>query len=175
MDPIDKSNSPPIINIAAAIAMIPRLAETSKKFSIPYALNIPVSPATIPKKINTKIKTVHYVAPQVWVWREGRVKKIKNFIDHILLLFNFEKNYFDNENMSNEFVGHPLLEQKTESAIDINQILGKNKALISIFSGSRRSEITVLTPIIIDFIITGSKRDQTVKKTKAGIEHHNTK
>ena len=44
------------------------------------------------KKINNNIKTVHYVAPQVWVWREGRVKKIKKFIDHILLLFNFEKN-----------------------------------------------------------------------------------
>ena len=43
------------------------------------------------KKINLKIKTIHYVAPQVWVWREGRIKKIKNFIDHILLLFNFEK------------------------------------------------------------------------------------
>ena len=43
------------------------------------------------KKKNPKIKTVHYVAPQVWVWREGRVKKIKRFIDHILLLFNFEK------------------------------------------------------------------------------------
>ena len=47
------------------------------------------------KKINNNIKTVHYVAPQVWVWREGRVKKIKKFIDHILLLFNFEKKYFD--------------------------------------------------------------------------------
>ena len=47
------------------------------------------------KKINSKIKTIHYVAPQVWVWREGRVKKIKNFIDHILLLFNFEKKYFE--------------------------------------------------------------------------------
>ena len=35
-----------------------------------------------------------YVAPQVWVWREGRVKKIKQFIDHILLLFSFEKKYF---------------------------------------------------------------------------------
>ena len=45
------------------------------------------------KKINNNIKTVHYVAPQVWVWREGRVKKIKKFIDHILLLFNFEKKY----------------------------------------------------------------------------------
>ena len=41
------------------------------------------------KKLNNRIKTVHYVAPQVWVWREGRVKKFKKFLDHILLLFNF--------------------------------------------------------------------------------------
>jgi len=101
---------------------------------------------------NPEIKTIHYVAPQVWVWREGRVKKIKKFIDHILLLFNFEKSYFEKENMSHEFVGHPLLDSTTESAIDINQILGKNKALISIFAGSRKSEIDVLTPILLNFI-----------------------
>ena len=101
---------------------------------------------------NPKIKTIHYVAPQVWVWREGRVKKIKTFIDHILLLFNFEKSYFEKENMSHEFVGHPLLDSTIESAIDINQILGKNKALISIFAGSRKSEIDVLTPILLNFI-----------------------
>ena len=101
---------------------------------------------------NPEIKTIHYVAPQVWVWREGRVKKIKKFIDHILLLFNFEKNYFEKENMSHEFVGHPLLDSTTESAIDINQILGKDKALISIFAGSRKSEIDVLTPILLNFI-----------------------
>ena len=41
------------------------------------------------KRNNPKIKTIHYVAPQVWVWREERVKKIKKFIDHIFLLFNF--------------------------------------------------------------------------------------
>ncbi len=104
------------------------------------------------KKQDPKIKTVHYVAPQVWVWREGRVKKIKNFIDHILLLFNFEKPYFDKENMSNEFVGHPLLDVSSESKIDINQIFEKNKALISIFPGSRESEIQILMPIILDFI-----------------------
>ena len=62
---------------------------------------------------NPEIKTIHYVAPQVWVWREGRVKKIKKFIDHILLLFNFEKSYFEKENMSHEFVGHPLLDSTT--------------------------------------------------------------
>ena len=64
------------------------------------------------KKINPKIKTIHYVAPQVWVWRRGRVKKFKKFLDHILLLFNFEKKYFDKENIKNTFVGHPLLENK---------------------------------------------------------------
>ena len=51
------------------------------------------------KKINNKIKTIHYVAPQVWIWRKNRVKKIKKFIDHILLLFNFEKKYFDEESI----------------------------------------------------------------------------
>ena len=104
------------------------------------------------KKINAKIKTVHYVAPQVWVWREGRVKKIKSFIDHILLLFNFEKKYFEKENVSCEFVGHPLLQNKERSKIDINQIIGKNKALISVFAGSRKSEILVLMPILLEFI-----------------------
>ena len=104
------------------------------------------------KKNNPNIKTIHYVAPQVWVWREGRVKKIKKFIDHILLLFNFEKPYFDKENMSNQFVGHPLLEKKIENAIDINQTLEKNKSIISIFAGSRKSEITVLAPILVNFI-----------------------
>mgnify|MGYP001362831498 CR=1 FL=1 len=104
------------------------------------------------KKNNPYIKTIHYVAPQVWVWRMGRVKKIKKFIDHILLLFNFEKPYFDKENMSNQFVGHPLLEKKIKNTTDINQILEKNKSIISIFAGSRKSEITVLAPILVDFI-----------------------
>ena len=110
------------------------------------------------KKINPKIKTIHYVAPQVWVWRENRVKKIKKFIDHILLLFDFEKSYFDKEKISNEFVGHPLLEDKTLDKIDINQIIKKNKAIISVYPGSRKSEIEVLTPILLEFIKLMNKK-----------------
>jgi len=45
------------------------------------------------KKINSNIKIIHYVAPQVWIWRESRVKNYKKFVDHILLLFDFEKKY----------------------------------------------------------------------------------
>ena len=104
------------------------------------------------KKINPNIKTIHYVAPQVWVWREGRVKKIKKFIDHVLLLFNFEKKYFEKEQVSCEFVGHPLLDKKEHGKIDISEFIGKNKAIISIFAGSRESEINVLMPILLDFI-----------------------
>ena len=104
------------------------------------------------KNRNPNIKTIHYVAPQVWVWREGRVKKIKKFIDHILLLFNFEKKYFEKENISCDFVGHPLLEDKRNDKIDINQVVGKNKAIISLFAGSRISEINILMPVLINFI-----------------------
>ena len=49
-------------------------------------------------------------------------------------------------------MGHPLLEEKKDDKIDINQIVGKNKALISIFAGSRISEITILAPILLNFI-----------------------
>jgi len=104
------------------------------------------------KKINPNIKTVHYVAPQVWVWREGRVKKFKKFLDHILLLFNFEKKYFDKENINNTFVGHPLLEKNNNSKIDFSNLIKKDKKIISLFAGSRSSEINVLLPILIDFI-----------------------
>ena len=72
------------------------------------------------KSINPNIKTIHYVAPQIWVWREGRIKNFKKFLDHILLLFNFEKKYFDKENIPNTFVGHPLLEQESKNKIDLS-------------------------------------------------------
>ena len=104
------------------------------------------------KKINPNIKTIHYVAPQVWVWREGRVKKFKKFLDHVLLLFNFEKKYFDKENINNTFVGHPLLENKENVKTDLSNLINTDKKLISLFAGSRSSEITILLPILLDFI-----------------------
>ena len=104
------------------------------------------------KKINNNIKTVHYVAPQVWIWREGRIKKFKKFLDHILLLFNFEKKYFDKENINNTFVGHPLLEKDNKNKTDLSNIIAKDKKIISLFAGSRSSETNLLLPILINFI-----------------------
>ena len=110
------------------------------------------------KTLNKNIKTIHYVAPQVWIWRKNRVKKIKKFIDHILLLFNFEKKYFDIENIKNTFVGHPLIENNKKVKITLDNIIPKDKKIISIFPGSRKSEINVLLPIQLKFIELMNKK-----------------
>ncbi len=104
------------------------------------------------KKRDPSIKTIHFVAPQVWVWREYRVKQLKSFLDHVLLLFPFEKQYFDKEEIPSTVTGHPLLERGEKNKIDISQIIKENKKIFSIFPGSRLSEINVLMPILIDFV-----------------------
>ena len=103
------------------------------------------------KKINNNIKTIHYVAPQVWVWRKNRVKKIKKFIDHMLLLFNFEKKYFDDENIKNTFVGHPLIEKEEKVKTVLNDLITKDKKIISIFPGSRKSETSCVITNFTEF------------------------
>ena len=104
------------------------------------------------KKKDPNIKTIHFVAPQVWVWREHRIKQLKPFLDHVLLLFPFEKKYFDKENIQSTFTGHPLLEDQDKSKVDISQIIKDNKKIFSIYPGSRLSEINILIPILFEFI-----------------------
>ena len=111
------------------------------------------------KKKKKNIQTIHFVAPQVWIWRYGRIKKIKKFINHLLLLFNFEKNIFDKENIKSTFVGHPLLDPEKNSSHDLANSDYNDKKIISLFPGSRTSEIKVLMPILIDFITLAQRND----------------
>tara|TARA_B100000989_G_scaffold119695_1_gene88248 strand:- start:766 stop:1893 length:1128 start_codon:yes stop_codon:yes gene_type:complete len=99
---------------------------------------------------NPNIKTIHFIAPKVWAWRGGRVKKMKSYLDHILLLFNFEKKYFDKEKLKNTFVGHPILDYTNQEKIEINEVL--KEKIISIFPGSRSSELKSHLPILVNFI-----------------------
>ncbi len=104
------------------------------------------------KRINPKIKTIHFIAPKVWAWREGRVKKMKKYLNHILLLFKFEKKYFDKENLLNTFVGHPLLDDEIKYNIKLDNLIDEKKKYISLFAGSRESEIKIHAPILFKFI-----------------------
>jgi len=115
------------------------------------------------KKINPNIKTIHFIAPKVWAWREGRVKKMKKYLDHILLLFNFEKKYFDKENLLNTFVGHPLLDEEIKTNIKIDNLINNNKKNISLFAGSRESEIKIHAPILFKFIKKMNEKEKNYK------------
>ena len=152
-----------LLNIFRIKSKINKTVEEIVKFNPDLLLSVDSPDFTLRvaekvKKINNNIKTIHYVAPQVWVWRKNRVKKIKKFIDHILLLFEFEKKYFDEENINNTFVGHPLIEINQNNRTIIDNILPKNKKIISIFPGSRNSETNVLLPILLDFIKLMNKK-----------------
>ena len=67
-------------------------------------------------------------------------------------MYPFEKKYFDKENIQSTFTGHPLLEDNDKDNIDLSQIIKNHKKIITIFPGSRQSEINILLPILIDFV-----------------------
>ena len=100
------------------------------------------------KKINNKIKTIHLVAPQVWAWRESRKKILYKFIDHLLLLFPFEKKYFEGF-IRNSFVGHPFFDF---SVFKISKVEDKDKKYFTLCPGSRNSELKTFMPIFIEVI-----------------------
>jgi lipid-A-disaccharide synthase len=100
------------------------------------------------KNINRKIKIIHLVAPQVWAWRENRKKLLYKFIDHLLLLFPFEKKYFEGF-IRNSFVGHPFFDF---SVFKINKLENKNKKYFTLCPGSRNAEIKIFMPIFIEVI-----------------------
>ena len=135
-----------------------KINETVKKIldynpDILFSVDSPDFTLRVSKIIKLKkpnVKTIHFIAPKVWAWREGRVKKMKRYLDHILLLFDFEKKYFDKEKLKNTFVGHPILDNTNHEKIEINELL-KDK-IISIFPGSRLSELKSHVPILIEFI-----------------------
>ncbi len=135
-----------------------KINETVKKIldfnpDILFSVDSPDFTLRVSKIIKLKkpnIKTIHFIAPKVWAWREGRVKKMKSYLDHILLLFYFEKKYFDKEKLKNTFVGHPIFDNRDNKKIEINELL-KGK-IISIFPGSRLSELKSHVPILIEFI-----------------------
>lgn len=106
------------------------------------------------KQKQLAIKTVQYVSPSVWAWRQGRVHGIKATIDLVLCLFPFEKSFYKKWDVPAAFVGHPLASQlPLVNPIDEAKAeLGLNVAQkhIALLPGSRRGEIERLGPLVLD-------------------------
>jgi lipid-A-disaccharide synthase len=94
-------------------------------------------------------KVVYYIAPQVWAWKENRVKKMKVCIDKMFCILPFEKDYFKNKwNWDVTYVGHPLL-PVIASFKSINPLVTENKKVIALLPGSRKQEIIKMLPVML--------------------------
>ena len=94
-------------------------------------------------KKNYNKKIIQIVAPTVWAWRKNRAKKFAKVYNEIFTLFNFEKKYFEKENLKSIFIGHPI---SLINECDYNN--KKNKDLIAFLPGSRENEIKKLFPYL---------------------------
>ncbi len=109
------------------------------------------------KKLKRKgIKTVHYVSPSIWAWRESRAKKIAASADRVLCLFPLEPPIYARYNVTADFVGHPIADRfeihpdKNAARQSLN--LPPDKKIIAVLPGSRMSEIQRLLPVFLDAI-----------------------
>ncbi len=96
------------------------------------------------------IKIVYYVSPQVWAWHRSRVKRMRDLVDMMLVLFPFEVDLYKAEGIDVEFVGHPLLEsavsQMDEKAFRKRFELDPERPILALLPGSRRQEIDHIFP-----------------------------
>lgn len=99
------------------------------------------------------VKVLFYISPQIWAWRQYRVKKIKHLVDMMAVVFPFEEAFYLKHQVPVEFVGHPLVAEVKPSAskIELKHAfqLDEDKTIIGLFPGSRKSEIKRLLSIIL--------------------------
>lgn len=93
------------------------------------------------------IKTHYYISPQIWAWKESRIKAIKRDVDHMYIILPFEKDFYEKKhNFAVEFVGHPLIDAihnrpHTDEAAFRKEFGLDNRPVIALLPGSRKQEI----------------------------------
>ncbi len=115
------------------------------------------------------IKTVYFIAPQVWAWGRGRVRKIVEYTDILIAIWPFELDIYkpyESKSFKIEYVGHPILDIiKTEESRDsFREKLGihKSKKIFGLFPGSRENEIKHLLPVMLEASELISRVDKSV-------------
>ena len=113
---------------------------------------------TIKKTID--IPVFFYISPQVWAWKETRVKQIKKNIDKLIVIFPFEKEWYKKRGVEVEFFGHPLVDlikkQKTTQVKNQTKVVG-------LFPGSRKQEILKHLPILQQTMVILRKKKPEIK------------
>jgi len=99
------------------------------------------------------IKTAYYISPQLWAWKEGRVKLIRQYIDLMICILPFETNWYAQHGIKAYYVGHPLLDALAEHPFDshfraTHQL--DERPILALLPGSRKQEIRLKLPIMLE-------------------------
>lgn len=107
--------------------------------------------AKVAKKCGVKV--LYYISPQIWAWRQGRLRKIARLVDHMAVILPFEAPFYEQAGVPVTFVGHPMLDlvnvAQDRSAAAASFDLDPSRKIVGLFPGSRRNEIERLLPVII--------------------------
>jgi lipid-A-disaccharide synthase len=127
-----------------------------EKINCVVLIDYPGFNLSIAKKLKPLgVKVIYYVSPQLWAWAKGRVKKVRRLVDKMLVVFPFEVEFYQKENVKVEYVGHPLVERinqykflsRDEFYSKFN--LDNQKEILLVMPGSRKQEVKAIFPEII--------------------------
>jgi lipid-A-disaccharide synthase len=99
------------------------------------------------------LKVIYYISPQVWAWKEKRVNIIKKYVDKMLVILPFEKDFYEKWNYNADYVGHPLVEVVKTFLAEKEQkgnVFSTDKKIIALLPGSRKQEILKKLPIMLE-------------------------
>ncbi len=104
-----------------------------------------------------KLNVIYYISPQVWAWKQSRVEKIKKFVDRMLVILPFEKEFYKKFNYEVDYVGHPLLDEidatRSFSSTEWKKQNGfEGKPVIALLPGSRMQEINKMLPTMLSAV-----------------------
>ncbi|MCC4240856.1 lipid-A-disaccharide synthase [Thalassospira povalilytica] len=146
---------PHIPHLLKRISQTAEFAKTQRPDAV-VTIDAPDFSFRVGKKLKGKgIPLIHYVAPSVWAWREGRAKKIAGFLDHLLALLPFEPPYFEKEGLPTTFIGHSAVEERHDGNAErfrAKHDLDADIRLLAVLPGSRNSEVKRLLPIFREVI-----------------------
>lgn len=102
------------------------------------------------------IKVAYYIAPQAWAWKEGRVKKMRQCIDELMVILPFEKQFFEDRGMKATYVGHPLMDVKNTYDYNVrfrqDHKLAEDKPILALLPGSRKQELEKVLPVMSEAV-----------------------
>jgi len=113
------------------------------------------------------IPTLHFVGPQIWAWRGGRIKKIQRAVSHMLLIFPFEEEIYRQAGVPATYIGHPLAEQiplQPDVAAARRQLgIPEDAKVVTVMPGSRMAEIKYLSEPFAGAVKLLAQRDPSVR------------